>query len=357
MANRNIGIVGGGIVGRLIGYHCVKAGDKVTLFDDGDFVGSETCSWVAAGMIAPYCELEYAEPIVSKVGMDSISQWPGILEELPEEVFYQQTGSLVVAHTQDRGDLDRLQRLVSANAPEGVMEVATGERLKEIEPEINPLLGRGLFFPEEAQIDSRGILSALGKFLEAKGAKLNFGTEVTDIGPGSIAIGEEKHSFDMVFDCRGLKGKSEIEGLRGIRGEVVRVQAPDVTLSRPVRLMHPRYPIYIVPRPDNNFVIGATSIENEDMSEISLRGALELLTALYTLHSGFSEARILETGVQCRPALLDNVPKIFMEDKLIRVNGLHRHGFLCSPKMAELAFLGMDKGKVEGYEEIYGEMA
>jgi glycine oxidase len=101
-----------------------------------------------------------------------------------------------------------------------------------------------------------------------------------------------------------------VAGLRGIRGEVVRVLAPDVHLHRPIRLLHPRYPIYIAPKQDGVYVIGATEVESEDMSPMSVRSALELLSAAFSVHAGFGEARIMELNAHCRPTLPDHRPHI-----------------------------------------------
>ena len=125
--------------------------------------------------------------------------------------------------------------------------------------------------------------------------------------------------------------------MRGVRGEVLRVHAPEVTLLRPVRLVHPRYPLYIAPKQDHIFVIGATEIESEDMSPASVRSALELLSAAYSVHSGFAEARLLEISTQCRPTLRDNLPAVrFTAPHTIQINGLYRHGFLIAPAMLDV---------------------
>ena len=70
------------------------------------------------------------------------------------------------------------------------------------------------------------------------------------------------------------------------------------------------------------------------------------LSAFYSLNSSFSEARILEMNVQCRPAFTNNNPKIIFTKGggLIRVNGLYRHGYLISPKLAEIILDGIDDG-------------
>jgi glycine oxidase len=98
--------------------------------------------------------------------------------------------------------------------------------------------------------------------------------------------------------------------------------------------MHPRYPLYIVPRAGNRFLIGASAIESNDLSPISVRTMLELLSAAYAVHTGFLEARITGTYVQCRPGLPDNLPTLTHAEGISRVNGLFRHGFLIAPAIA-----------------------
>ena len=102
-----------------------------------------------------------------------------------------------------------------------------------------------------------------------------------------------------------------------------------------MRLLHPRWPLYIVPRAGNRFLIGATSIETES-GGVSVRSALELLTAAYAVHPVFAEARIVDFGAGLRPAFPDNLPRVTVDDTRITVNGLYRHGFLLAPAVAEV---------------------
>ncbi len=141
-----------------------------------------------------------------------------------------------------------------------------------------------------------------------------------------------------MIDCRGLGAKPQWNALRGVRGEVIRVHAPEVALQRPTRLVHPRYPLYIAPKPGSVFVIGATEIESDDMSPASVRSTLELLSAAYAVHSGFAEARILEIATQCRPTLPDNLPAIRQpHPRVLQINGLYRHGFMIAPAVLDAA--------------------
>ena len=148
----------------------------------------------------------------------------------------------------------------------------------------------------------------------------------------------------ITVDCRGLAAREQ--GLRGVKGEMIVVETAEIALTRPVRLLHPRWPLYIVPRENNRFMIGATSIESED-DGVSVRSALELLSAAYAVHPAFAEARIVEIGAGLRPAFPDNLPRIAVDGDRISVNGLYRHGFLLAPALAELTAAYLTRGAID----------
>ena len=89
-----------------------------------------------------------------------------------------------------------------------------------------------------------------------------------------------------VIDCRGFAARDALPELRGVRGEMLLVRTREISLRRPVRLLHPRIPLYIAPRADGVFMIGATMIESADQGGVSVRSAIELLSAAYALHPG-----------------------------------------------------------------------
>jgi glycine oxidase len=111
----------------------------------------------------------------------------------------------------------------------------------------------------------------------------------------------------------------------------------DVSLSRPIRVLHPRLPLYIVPRADGLFMVGATMIESDAPTRITARSMLELLSATYAVHPAFGEAEIIEIGTGVRPAFPDNLPRIGWHGGALYVNGLYRHGFLLAPALARRA--------------------
>lgn len=312
----DIAIVGAGLMGRLLGWRLSRTGARVVVFERDPSHRPSSAAHVAAGMLAPFGELPDAHGSVLDWGIAGLALWPDWLAELG--VPWNVRGSLVVAHGQDRALLSQFHRAVERRAPDAVRAVVVGD----VEPELAGRFNRGLYLEGEAWIDNRALLRALG----ARCGEVRYATPVDPETPGLAPL---------VLDCRGAGGDEP--GLRGVRGEVVRVRAPEVGLSRPVRLMHPRYPLYVVPRPEREYVIGATQIESDHPGPMRLRSALELLSAAFSLHPGFAEAEIVELGAGVRPAFPDHRPRVAWRNGVLRINGLYRHGFLVGPVVTEWA--------------------
>lgn len=326
----DVAVLGGGLSGRLVAWQLIRAGARVALYERGDADGSSAAGWVAAAMLAPLAEAAVAEPSIVEMGAVGLERWPGLIDGLPEHVFFQRNGTLVVWHQPDRAEAVMFDRRMRANAPpellRGGVERLGGQGAKslaEVEPALAGRFQEGWLLPNEGQLDNRQLLRALAAGLAKAGAELHWNTE--------IAEGDYPDA-GLVIDCRGLGARAALTQLRGVRGEVVRIHAPGIGLRRPVRLLHPRYPIYIAPKENDLDVIGATELESEDMSPMTVRSALELLSAAHSLNPAFGEARIVELNVNCRPALPDHLPCVQWDGaRLLRVNGLYRHGYLLAP--------------------------
>lgn len=330
------GIAGAGLAGRLLALELTDRGWSVTLFDADDKSGAASCAYTGAGMLAPFSELETANAEICRLGAASLELWPRILEKLRRPVPFHVDGTLIVSHPLDEPELTRLENRITGQVKNrDILERVDGRRISALEPELSGRFQQGLFLPGEGHIDNRALLASLEDTLVCRGVEWLSGCPATEVAPGRIQTAAGARPFDWVFDCRGYGARNDIPGLRGVRGELIYLNAPDVELLRPVRLMHPRYPLYIVPRDENLYVVGATSIESNDRGAITVRSELELLSAAYTLHPGFGEARILETCANLRPALPDHLPRIMREQGLIRMNGLYRHGFLVGPELAQ----------------------
>jgi glycine oxidase len=313
-AGRAISVVGAGIAGSWTALLLADAGCRVTVYErGGEHANNAATSWWAGGMLAPDCEADGAEPIVVRLGRRSLDLWARHIPETEVQ------GSLVVAHPRDRADLERFARQTSGH------ERADAARIAALEPALAGRFRDGLFFAQEGHVEPRRVLASLRRRLRERGVALLFEAAVApEALPGPVV------------DCRGLAARTAQPELRGVKGETVTIETAEIALTRPVRLMHPRWPLYIIPRAENRYLIGASSIESEDTSGVTVRSALDLLTTAYTVHPAFGEARIVEIGTALRPAFPDNNPRIQVAGERITVNGLYRHGFLIAPALAEI---------------------
>ncbi len=293
-------VLGTGVTGLCVATALARAGEKL------EVITSERhrpASHWAGGMLAPFCEGESAPDVVVEWGQRSADWWQAHVSGVERH------GTLVIAPPRDRMELTRFAKMTH-----GHQWVTPGE----IEERLAGRFARGLYFPTEAHLDPRNALRELQQALLEAG----------------VAIHQGKPT-GKIIDCRGIHAAARLPGLRAVRGEMLILHSDEVRFSRPVRLLHPRFPCYLVPRAGGHFMLGATMVESNDTSPISARAMMELLSAAYTLDPALAEARIIETGSGLRPAYPNNLPEIRYQDGTFHVNGMYRHGFLLAPIVAE----------------------
>jgi glycine oxidase len=306
-----ISILGAGIAGVTCAYEFARRGAAVTIVEKREAPG-RGCSWYAGGMLAPWCECETAEPLIGDLGRETLAFWQANFAGTVTK------GTIVVAPKRDLPDLQRFSRRTSE------YRWLDGREIAAIEPGLAGVHAQALFFPNEAHLDPRAALAALVARLRDE-----FGVTITR--------GVEAGPADWTIDCRGLDARDVLRDLRPVKGEMLVLRSPDLDFARPLRMLHPRMPVYIVPRGDGVYMVGATMIENAEQGRVTVRSVLELLSAVYTLHPGFGEAEIIETGSGLRPAFPDNSPRLRVRGRTLYVNGLYRHGFLVAPALARRA--------------------
>lgn len=309
-------------MGRVLALTLAEKSFEVMLFEKSLQDGPNTCAYTAGGLLAPYCEWDGGDPEVTRLGLQALAWWENKISRMVTAPLFRKNGTLVVAHPQDRPELDSFAKRLQTLAPDCFQACSP----QSYEAELDPRLTQGIFLSQEGFLDPRGILNGLSELLLAARVDMVRGKEVDTLS-----------GFDFIVDTRGISAQPFFSQLRGVRGEAFLVHAPEVKLSRAVRLLHPRHPLYVVPRPDGHYYLGATVIESESREPITVRSTMELLSAAFVLHSGFAEATIKETITQLRPAFPDNRPRIRWEGNRLCINGLYRHGFLLSPSLAELA--------------------
>jgi glycine oxidase len=369
-----IAIAGAGVAGRLMAFQLSRLGHEVDVFDPApDAAAPEgqrphgAAAFTAAGMLSPLAELEHAPADIAERGWRSLDLWPGIVASLGPQyrtpALFRLNGSMLVAHPGDSGAAMRvLSRMKAANArsarerlhdvserddpttlqlreprekpPQRDPQALTQEALHLLEPALLPGL-QGWLLPGEGQVDTTRLLPAL--VAESPNVRWHWGKRVTEVEPQLLHVaGRLPARYDFVVDTRGLGARGALP-LRGVRGELLWLHAPGLDLRRPVRCIHARHRVYLVPRHGDIVIVGATEIDSEDTSCVSVRSAIELLSAAHSIVPQLAEARIVRLDTHLRPATLDQRPHLHCEPGLIRINGLFRHGFLLAPALIEEA--------------------
>jgi len=293
-------VLGRGVSGLCVAKLLVEQGEQVEVIEQPD---SPTASWYAGGMLAPYCEAESAPNEVIMLGQHSLAWWQ---QRVPD---VQQRGTLVVAPARDQQELH-----VFASKTIHHQWV----KPEELEAELGSRFERGLFFAEEGHLNPRQALASLAQQLQEQGV-----------------VFHSSQPSGKIIDCRGIEARTDLSSLRAVRGEMLRLRSDELDFSRPIRLLHPRFPCYLVPRGAGEFMLGATMVETDDNRGMSARAAMELLSAAYTLHPALAEAEIIETASGLRPAYPNNLPCFHYQDNRFYLNGMYRHGFLLAPMVAQ----------------------
>ena len=330
-----IDIIGAGLVGRVVALTLLQrhADIQLTLIDSSpSLYDKKSCGYKAAGMVAPICELELGEPMLYAQGKKSVQLWKLLADFLGNADLFNPQGTIVLAHQRDSADFEHFAGRLSTHIGERSPSMVCSTKQLEV---IEPHLQADRFYSKMMRVEEEGAVNVplfyqLSADYLMRHPQVSFKNEcLTRLEEGLCS------SVAYRIDTRGLGAKQQWQGLRGVRGESMVVHAPEVQLNHVVRLIHPRYPLYVVPRGNGVYYIGATTIQSEDDSPISVVSSLELLSALYTLHSGFAEARVLKTLTGVRPSLATGLPELKQKGPLIMLNGFYRHGYLLAPVYAQ----------------------
>src|SRR6188768_4098311 len=206
-----VSIIGAGIAGAWQALLFAQAGHAVTLHERSNGRMTDATSHWAGGMLAPWCEAETSEPVIARLGLRSLDLWR---EHFPQTTF---NGSLVVAHARDRADFERFAKLTTGHVR------LDAQGLRELEPSLEGRFRDGLFYPDEGHVEPRRVLPELHARITAAGGQIKFNSEASTEDLDGIVI-----------DCRGLSARDRSPELRGVKGEMIVVETPEVDLSRPV---------------------------------------------------------------------------------------------------------------------------
>lgn len=349
-------LIGAGVVGLSIAWRLAEDGAQVTLFDPQPGLGA---TQAAAGMLAPVSEYWFQEEPLLDLARHAAEAYPAVCGRLSAltgiDLHYRQDGTIVAAAT--RADRETLTRLQHAQVRHGLSVTSLSTReARHFEPALAPRLAGAFLSRADHALDPRALTEAYLQALESHPhvtlhrsravALIRHGDRVSGVRDASGT----KYVGDAVVLANGV-ATSEIEGLpqqweprlRPVYGETIRLQAPP-TSARSSALLGPRHvvralvedrSVYVVPRGDGQYVLGAT--EREDHQAASPAGSVyRLLRDAHRVLPDILEMQISEIVARARPATPDHLPLLgTISPGLVVASGTYRHGVLLAPAIAE----------------------
>jgi glycine oxidase len=339
--NPDLVVIGGGAIGLATAWRAASAGLRVTLLDPDPGHGA---SWAAAGMLAPVTEVHYGELPLLALNLASNGLWPSFAAELTEltghDIGYRRTGTLMVARdTDDLAVLDRLLAYQRSNDLE--VERLSSRECRAREPRLSPRIRGGMLVPGDHQVDNRALVEALVMACDKAGVERRAERADEVIVEADRVTGVRAAGGTIACDRVLVAGGCWSASLGGL--------PPNLIPVRPVKgqLLHLRGPadpplasgnvrgvdVYLVPRADGRFVVGATVEERGHDTTVTAGAVADLLRDAIELLPDIAELELAEATAGLRPGSPDNAPMIGPAaiDGLVVAAGHYRNGILLTP--------------------------
>ena len=152
LAKPTIIVIGAGVAGLTSALELAERGLGVEVVERGRALGEGSCSWMAGGMLAPWCERATTEPEVADVGRAD--------DRLVGRALPRARCARAAWWSPSRATCPTSRALPSApSASTGWTPIG----IAALEPDLAGRFRRALFFPDEAHLDPRRALAALAE--------------------------------------------------------------------------------------------------------------------------------------------------------------------------------------------------
>ncbi|GAA3304505.1 glycine oxidase ThiO [Glutamicibacter nicotianae] len=338
----HVNIVGAGIIGLSVAFELESRGHTATLIDPAPGQGA---SYAAAGMLAPAAETVWGHGPLHELLAASNAAYPKFIERIEsvtgQRPDYLQNSTLVVAA--EPADREALHELAELQASLGLSaEKLLPSQARKLEPALAANIAGAVLCQDDHQVDPRSVVKILldhlrGRLIEERAqALVGDGSRTNAVRTASGKILEA----DQTIVATGL---GTIDGLdrvpvRPVYGDILRIQGPagPPLITRTIRGIVHREPVYLVPRKDGSLVLGA-SVREDRQPAVNIGAMHLLLDNARKLIPGISDCTLNEATARARPATPDDRPLLGRIDPgLVLSTGYSRHGVLLAPLGATL---------------------
>jgi glycine oxidase len=345
---RDVIVVGGGIIGSSVALRLAQAGLRVSVFDRGE-PGAEASS-AAAGMIAPQGE-RIGSQAFSGLCWASHGLYPQFVAEVEEisgvDTGYRQDGTLLLAFDEDQArEMDDIKAVPSdvAGPARGGVERLSPKTIEQHVPGVGDGYLRALFLPADHWVDNERLIAA-----------------TTEAARRLNVVFSDHKAVDRFVVSDGRLRSVEVDGERFSAGEfVLAAGAWSGRLARSVGLEIPTVPCrgqmiefelasdlkmvvraghhYLVPRAGRKVVAGTTGEYAGFEKTVTATGMASILQGTLRLAPFLADARFVRAWAGLRPDTPDHLPVLGGSGVagLTVATGHFRNGILLAPITARL---------------------
>ena len=177
-------IVGAGVIGGSIAWRLAQGGLRVALLDAAR-MGAEASS-AGAGMLAPGGEIESRSPW-NDFALESLRLYADFVLELESAtgcpIDYRRSGAVEIALTDEEWSALKARARVQAG-----LGIPSCPFSRDEVPLLRTEVAGGLFYPEDALVDPRDLMSALRVACERSGVEIREGIRVIEIRPKADSV-------------------------------------------------------------------------------------------------------------------------------------------------------------------------
>ena len=317
--NKNVIIIGGGIVGCLSALEFKKKGFNVTIIEKSK-IGHESSS-AAAGILYPLMPWKYDVKLY-ELSLDAPYFYEDLskklLKDFDEDIEFIKSGLMI---------------LPPYNEDE-ILEWAKKNQINLLKK------NNAILIPSVTQINPRKLMSSIKVLLISKGIKIYENTEVT-------GIKRKENSIDEIFtsDKKKFKGdiyilsagawssiiyKKLIKKIKPIRGQIIQYSANSLKIENILYCDG----IYILQRKNHSIIAGST-LEDVGFSNQNLNEKLmELDFMAKTILKDLNKCNIEKTWYGFRPGVDDNLPIVSRDENYENMfihSGHFRYGITMAP--------------------------
>lgn len=337
-------VVGGGIIGCSIACELRRAKLKVAVVEKNT-PGAEA-SVAAAGMLAPHGGPR-GKTVFFNLLRDSLALYPQFIEEVEKatgvETEFRNSGLFYLAFNEE--DESSLQEKYDWQKKSEVeAEWVSGAHIRKNEPWAGPHVTKGLYFPDDCQVDNIKLMRAMEVWARKLGVEFLLGNAATKIWLDDsklkgVIVGREKIESPVVVNAAGAWADFDKSLPFSIPVKPSRGQIMVIWQHKPVfrRMIYTRK-VYLVTRDDGRIIVGSTVESVGYDKDVTVRGLQKLVRGVVEVNPDLGALSFSQCWAGLRPRSQDNLPILGKSPVpgLFLAAGHFRNGILLAPITSRL---------------------